>query len=265
MGSVSERIAMVERELRKYNLKKGNATSLGAISSNISDRISILNGIHSELAAISEELYYYDMVDCLGSIKTESLRLGQCTSLAKELEGARNRFVRDGDDRYKHLCEKLYKRVVWAGVRLSKDVLKEQAPSLEFQDFYRFCPPEERLKLRRSYFEGRKRSMGKMIKECSENLERTYQLLILGEMLQYERVFGEAPDMYKGWETKQEDLSGFSLYIYEVFGLILNRRNESIALSILPKARESHSPVDRVFSMVLSIRMGSKLHPRSGE
>lgn len=264
MGSMSERISMVEKELQRYNLKRSNASSLRAISSNISDRISILNGVHSELVSISEELYYYDMVDYLGSIKIESLRLGQCTSLAEELENARQRFLADGDDRYKHLCEKLRKRVFWAGVLLSREPLKGREPSTEFHGFYRCCPEEVRQKLRRSYFNERRRSMGKVIKECSRSLEKTYQLLILGELSQYKRVFGEMPESkHDGREIRLEDLGGFDCYIYETFRLIFSKKNEGIALSILENRAGEHSLIDKIFSMVLKTYLNSKSKPHN--
>lgn len=260
MGSMSERISMVEKELQKYNLKKSNATSLSAISSNINDRISILSDVHSELVAISEELYYYDMVDYIGGIKIESLRLGQCTSLAKELENAKQRFVMDRDDKYKYLCEKLLKRVFWAGVLLSKDILKRLESSTEFHGFYQCCAEDVRQKLRRSYFKERKRSMGRIIKECSENLEKTYQLLILGEMTQYEKVFGEAPkSKYDGEEVKLEDLGGFDLYIYELFSLILSKKNEGVArLIVKSRSGEGCSLADKVFSKIFRAYLDSK-------
>ena len=220
MPSPSQRIETLEKELEKYNFKRNDgAKSFSSIKEDIAKRIKILNLVHSELMAISTELFYYNMVDHLGNTKIEFLTLQQCISLFKELDSAMNKFIKDNDQKYILKCEKLKKKVLWAGCNITKDFLDKKS-----EDGYPF------------------------IKECKENIEKSYQLLITGELLSYEKFFKE-----KTFDENLEKINPASLeqHLKEIMTQILIKKNKSIAKAICMKlnGEKNISKADKIFKI----------------
>lgn len=243
MVSPTERIAQIEKELQKYTVKKSQAKTLAAVGSSIGERMKILGDIHNEIVAISKELYFYDMVDYLGNLRIDSLSLSQCISLAKELQKANDKFRSDGDEKYLALGMKMYKKIFWAGSNAAKEQLKLHNTSKEFIEFYRISPLETKYKLRKQYFNRRQKDISKNIKICSNEIERNYQLLILGEITAYEKVFDEKID---------QTMLHFEDYIFDIFRYIFNRKNKDAARNIVMKMskEEEESVVGRLFKKV---------------
>lgn len=247
MPSPSQRIETLEKELEKYNFKRNDgAKSFSSIKEDIAKRIKILNLVHSELMSISTELFYYNMVDHLGNTKIEFLTLQQCISLFKELDSAMNKFIKDNDQKYILKCEKLKKKVLWAGCNITKDFLDKK--SEDGYPFIKECPEECREKLRKHYFALRNKALSKMIKECKENIEKSYQLLITGELLSYEKFFKE-----KTFDENLEKINPASLeqHLKEIMTQILIKKNKSIAKAICMKlnGEKNISKADKIFKI----------------
>lgn len=243
MPSPTERIMEVERELQKYTIKKTEAKTLAAIGSNIGERIEILNKIHNELIAISRELYYYDMIDYLGNLKISNLKLSQCDSLNKEIEKAEAKFEEDNELKYLEHARKLRKRILWTGLNISKKLIKDGKIDKYFTSFYSGSPGYIKEKLRRLYFANRIREIEKNIKECSRDVEKHYQLLILGEMALFINSFEEKITMNIG------DISSFGYFVMQIFKEVCNKENRdkvrSIAMNL--SKEDALSEVDGLF------------------
>lgn len=243
MPSPVQRIALLEKELEKYNMKRAGTRSFPTIKEDIARRIKILNLIHSELMSISTELFYYNMVDHLGNTKLETLTLKQCISLSRELNLAMDKFIQDQDKKYIAQCDRLRKRVLWAGCNITKNLLDKK--SEEAYDFIKECPEDCKEKLRKYYFNLRIKELNKVIKEASENLDKSYQLLITGELLSYEKFFKE-----NSFDSKIGQVTPKSLedHVMGILRELLTRKNKSIAREICNKMKsESTSIVDRIF------------------
>lgn len=243
MVSPTERIAQIEKELQKYTVKKSQAKTLAAVGSNIGERMKILSEIHNEIIAISKELYFYDMVDYLGNLRIDSLTLSQCISLAKELQKANEKFKSDEDEKYLSLGMKMYKKIFWTGLNITKEQLKTHNRTKEFVEFYRMSPLEIKYKLRKQYFTRRHKDISKNIKICSNEVEKNYQLLILGEIAAYEKVFEEKVDQV---------MAHFEDYIFEVFKDVFNKKNKDATRSIVMKMskEEEETLVGKLFKKV---------------
>lgn len=244
MASPSERIVQIEKELQKYTAKKANAKTLTAIGSNISERIKLLNEVHDELIAISKELYYYDMVDYLGNLRIDTLKLSQCLVLAKELDKARRKFKDDRETKYLEQCEKLQKRVFWAGINLIKTCIKNHDAIEDVRTFYTESPEDVKEKIRKHYFSQRTKDIEKHIKACSEEVEKNYQLLIMGEILTFENTFGCEID------PAIQKPGSFGFHILTVFKNICCKKNRNRIKTILKEISQKPSltKIDKLFT-----------------
>lgn len=242
MPSPTQRIAQLEKELHKYNLKRGQVRSLSAIREDIAKRIKILNQAHLELMSISTELFYYNMVDHLGHTKIETLSLKTCVTLLKELNLAQAKFKNDRDNKYILQCEKLTKRVQFVGYNMAKELLKNQSD--EGFEFFVECPEEYKEKLKKHYFGLRRKENSRAVKECTDNLEKNYQMFITGEILLFERTFlkESANENYNKNETVD---SALVCYLKETFSQILNKKNRAIVKAICMKISQQ-SEIERV-------------------
>ncbi|KAM0681005.1 hypothetical protein GINT2_000788 [Glugoides intestinalis] len=246
MPSPTERIMQVEKELQRYTIKKNEAKTLAAIGTSINERIKILNKVHSELVTISRELYYYDMVDYLGNLKIESLKLPQCTSLIKELSKAAQKFIDDREEKYLELSRKLTEKIYWVGLKMIKTAVKAHESKEGLLEFYKEASDCIKEKIRKLYFVQRAKDIEKSIRICAKEVEKHYQMLIQGEIIAFEKLFSEEVDC-------NEALPGnFGFYMSMIFKDICTKENKDkikkifIQISLLNEM----SKVEKVFMSV---------------
>lgn len=246
MTSPSDRMEQIERELQKYNVKKANAKTLAAIGSNIGERIKILNDILKELMDISREQYYYDMVDYLGNLRIEKLKLSHCQALTKELVKATEKFIEDREPRYLTHCEKLKRRLNSAALNIIKEILRTGRPGEDIRSFYLESPATMKESIRKCYFIQRTKDIEKNIKICENDVEKNHQLLIMGEIIAYETILGDSID------TKIHTPGTFGFHILTVFRGICTKRNHKIIREILHEIAKKGSitKVDELFMSV---------------
>ncbi|ELA41392.1 uncharacterized protein VICG_01633 [Vittaforma corneae ATCC 50505] len=244
MASPSERIEQIERELQRYTAKKSSAKTLAAIGSSISERVKILNDVHDELIAISKELYYYDMVDYLGNLRIDALKLSQCLVLAKELDKAKQKFKNDKETKYLEQGEKLQKRVFWVGTNIIKAYIKNHEALEDIRNFYIESPESVKEKIRKHYFSQRIKDIERNIRACSEEVEKNYQLLIMGEVLAFEETF------CNGVDTSMQKPGTFGFHILMVFKSICNKKNKDRIRAILKEISQKPSltKIDELFT-----------------
>lgn len=258
MQAMNKRVSEIEKQLKKYSISKKASEDLKSISSNIKERINILNGVHSELISISEELYYYDMIDYLGNLKIESLTLKQCFSIYKELEKARIKFVTDKDDKYTRSCDRISKRLITICFDIGKRIIKNRETNPTFIEFFSTCPNELKDQYLKYYFADQKKKQAKVLEEISENLDRTWEIFILGELTQFTNVFGE-DSVEKDWDKQLvsvDCLNGFCSFLYEIFETyVFNSKNEVIASYIYDKICncKDNSVVEKIFVMIFKL------------
>lgn len=249
MTTPSERIVQIERELQKYIAKKPSAKTLVAIGSNINERIKILNAVHDELIAISKELYYYDMVDYLGNLRIDNLKLAQCSAIANELEKAKNKFIVDNEDKYMTQCEKLLKKIYWVSLNIMKDMMKNGETGNEIKDFYDSCPDVVKERIKKQYYTIRLKSIEKNIKLCVEDVTKHYRMLIMSEILSFKDTFGIEID-------KKVSIPGsFGFHIFTVFKDICNKNNKIKIKAILNETamKKQLSEVDEIFIAIAKL------------
>lgn len=246
MPSPTERIIQVEKELQRYTIKKDEAKTLAAIGTSINERIKILNKVHSELITISRELYFYDMIDYLGNLKIESLKLPQCTSLVKELSKAAQKFIADREDKYLELCRKLTEKIYWVGLKIIKTLVKAHESKEGFVEFYKECPECIQEKIRKIYFLQRAKDIEKSIRICAKEVEKHYQMLIQGEIIAFEKHFSEEVDC---GETSP---GTFGFYMSMIFKDICTKENKDKVKKIILQISLSNaiSKVEKVFMNV---------------
>lgn len=259
--SMDKRISEIEKQLKKYSINKKASEDLRSISFNIKERIRILDSVHSELVSISEELYYYDMIDYLGNLKIDSLNLKQCIIILKELENASIKFAADKDERYMHLCDKTHKRVTAICMNMGKEIIKNKSRDQVFIEFFRSSPEEVKQKFLKYYFNEQKKILGKALKAAAENPGKTWHLLILGEVTQFKIIFGDILDeSYESQPTAVEHLKDFDRYIYDLFeNSIFNQKNEELAASIYERAlAENNDSIEsKIFVMIFKLYKNS--------
>lgn len=214
----------ISEKYKKYKNNYKATENIKTISENINKRIEMLSLVNDELKKLSEELYYYNMVDFLGEIKTNTLNLTECNYTIKELEKAKIKFTTDDDKDYLKICDKIKIKIFLVGYELSKKIIKEKQKNEEFLIFFNMCENSTKEKLIKNYFKEKKKCLNKIIKECSENLERSYKLFIHGEIKSFIIIFGNIREKYSIL---------FENYISEIFSLIFNKKNFEESKSIL--------------------------------
>lgn len=209
---------------KKYKDSHKITENLKNISENISKRIEMLSVINEELKNLSDELYYYNLVDYLGDIKTNSLDLKSCLSILWELDKAKLRFEQDNEKEYLKVCEKIKNKIFIVGYRVGRIGISSKGRDEDLIRLFKILPDFIKNKLLRYYFDERKRNLDRIIKECSDNLERSYRLLIYGEIAKFNNVF----------DIESNDFQDqFRSYICDIFSGVFKKKNQEAVGRIL--------------------------------
>lgn len=216
----AEQVQQIENALARYNIQRKEGESLENIYNNIAKRIGSLMDLREEMENVSKELYYYDIVDAICGIDSEKLTLKQCNALLVDLEKARKKFSEDSDKTYLKTVDDLTARITEIGIKRCKEVVVKERDS--YDEVNRFLKPNKSAAIfvKNVYFAERKRILRNKIRECANDLEKHYQMLILGEMQLYKLVFNETNELQI--ETNQiwrgiEVIGEFGKYMEDLF------------------------------------------------
>lgn len=241
--------------------KKLNPMTLEDISNNIDDRMRILENVNSEIDELSKDLFYYNMLDHLGEIKNDSLNLKQIISLILELNIAKCKL----SGKYLKKCEEIQSKLYLTGYEKSKIILTTFQTD-DFSTFFQISDANTKSKLMAYYFKKKKERLGNIIKECSNNLERSYGLFIHGELRSFIGYFGNTLNMEYDFKIPEMSiLDPFDAYLFDIFSLILNKNNLEIAgrirSEIYKQSIEEQNLEDKIFILMLKVYNNKKFKP----
>lgn len=246
MVSPAHRISTIEKELKKYDLKCVYPKSVTSLVTKITERVKFLNTLNKELMEISEELYYYNMTDSLGNLKIESLSESHCVSILKELRDASKKFIKDDDHKYTLKAEKLNKRLTQVALNIFKNSIKNKSVNYDlFHEFIAMIDKQSKDNIKQSYVSSRKKEIQHMVKQCTDNVEKHYQMLLTSEILSYQKTFNESVDIY----ADTDELEVFKEYILSVFRHIFLKSKKDTIKSICNsfKNNKDMTNVDTIF------------------
>lgn len=229
--SIQEKIFLLEKELSGT---KG-----------LKDKVKLLEKIKVDLKGLSNELFYYDFVDCLCLIKKDTLNLHDCIILIRELDKAIVRFQEVDDKKYIKAGSRIKDKAIDKGMEECKERIRNTEICSDIPVFYSLLEESQQRKLLAFFFKERKNT--KLIKEeCALDLKRHYKLTIYTEIYLFKNTFG---DLF----NNNELYNIFLGFMNEVFSRIINKRNIKAAKEIREEIYSlvSNDTEDRVFLDIL--------------
>lgn len=221
----NKRIKSLEKELKDLNIIKAGSSSLETICTNITNRIETLNRLRIEIEDISKNLYYYDMIDYLGSIPRDTLQLKQIALLIKDLASAEQEFKKDSDMQYIANADQIKKRLFALGLQRCEEAFVNGTND-GMPEFLELCDGQQMQQLKRTYFSHRKRHAQNELTECISDLKKNYKLVILGEIRSYRQAFGA--DLFEdyaktGFPKDAYAPDSFESFIVELFARVFKK------------------------------------------
>lgn len=236
-----EKIKELENELSHFRTMNEKINTLSNVSKIINNKSISLINLKREINKLSEDMFYYDMINYLCNIRVNTIYLKECNVLINDLKKAKTKFEIDDDKIYLDLCEKIKKNVIKRGYKLCILKFKEENFSEEIKEFYRLNDLDIQSELKTNYFNIREKNIYSKLIECAHDLLKNYKLLLIGEMKCFKDVFEvDMAEHYKNIKMAKDTFNEFESFIVRIFFKIF----EKIQTRILKTIYEENTKQD---------------------
>ncbi len=218
MPNKIKKIEELEKQLTQFEKINTDNLDLESLNSFINNKIVALMKLKDEMKKVSDDMFYYDMINYMGNIPCKKLTLIECCALLKDLEAAKKKFEEDSDQNYLISAQKMKDKVILRGINICIQNFKTENFVDAIAHFYRLNEKEIQNKIMKKYFKIRKKNINNKISECIKDLRKNYKLLILGEIQCFNKSFDK--DLLNTYQNKDFSIKNqneFESFLSEIF------------------------------------------------